>query len=122
MAGDVLRGAASCPLTNDFIKIRLLIGGELALRMGVEIGTLTAENKHQQQLGVQARRRHVTLNKELVRVIDGLFELHGGENVPQSARTKQKPSLTIEVSGCRRPLSPLHLQDFCRLAGLEEPT
>jgi hypothetical protein len=44
MAGDVLRGTASCPLTNDFIKIGLLIGRELALRMGIEIRTLAAEN------------------------------------------------------------------------------
>src|SRR5690242_2340111 len=90
MAGNVLRGTAAGPLTNDFIEIGLLIRGELALRMGVEIGPLATENKQQQQLGVQPGRGNVVFYKQLVRGINGLFELHVRGTVPQRTLRTQR--------------------------------
>ena len=47
--------------------------------MGVEICAFAVEGEQQQQFSVQTGRRHVVFNEELVRGINGLFELHGGE-------------------------------------------
>src|SRR6478609_10605367 len=98
MAGDVLRGAASRALANNFIKTGLLIGGELPLGMGVKIGALAAENKQQQQLGVQAGGWHVIFDEDLVRGINGLLELHAGETLPQrTLRTQREGTFTAET-------------------------
>ena len=117
MSGDVLRGAATGPLTNDLVITGLLVGSKFALRMGVKIGALTAKNEHDQQLGVQARRRNVILNEELVRGIDGLFELHVRENVSQSMRGRQKAFCNMgkRKETNRKGGPPSHLQKFSAL-------
>jgi hypothetical protein len=51
--------------------------------MGVKIGSFSVENKQQQQFGVEPGGRHVIFNEELIRGIDGLFDLHAGRNLPQ---------------------------------------
>jgi hypothetical protein len=58
--------------------------------MRVKISAFSVEDKQQQQFSVQARRRHVIFEEELVRGIDGLFELHGEENLPQRTRRTQR--------------------------------
>src|SRR5262249_55348 len=95
VSGDVLGGTAARPLAYDLVVLGLLVGGELAFRMGVEKGALAAQHKHQQQLGIQAGRGNVIRNEELESGVDGLLELHGGENLPQSTREKQ--NLTTEA-------------------------
>ena len=93
MSGDVLRGTATSPLANHFVVARLLVCIELAFRMGVKIGAFAVEDEQQQQFGVQARRRHVIFDEELIRGINGLFELHGRENLPQRTLRTQRSFL-----------------------------
>ena len=76
MSGDVLRGAAAGAIADDLIIFFLLGSGKLALRMSEEIGPVATQNKHQQQLRVQAWRRHIVFHEELVSGIHGLLELH----------------------------------------------
>ena len=55
MAGDVLRGDAAGTLGESLVIAYLFVGGELLLRMGVEIGTIVSQSEHQKQFGVHAR-------------------------------------------------------------------
>src|SRR5262249_24189839 len=93
MSGDVLGRTAPRPFAYDVIVLGLFVGGELAFRMSVEEGALAAEHKHQQQLRIQPRRGNVILNEEPVSGVDGLLELHVGENLPQRVREKQRLTL-----------------------------
>src|SRR5579864_7270092 len=79
MSGDVLRRTATRPLADDFIVARLLVFIEFALRMSIKISAFAVEDEQEQQFGVQARRRHVILNEQMVCGINGLLELHAGE-------------------------------------------
>src|SRR5689334_9406492 len=89
MSGDVLSGAAAGALASDLFVARLLVSSKLAFRVGVEIRPLTRKNKGHQQLGVQSWRRHVILQEELIRGINGLFELHVRETLPQRTQRTQ---------------------------------
>ena len=56
VAGDVLRGNAASALLEGFVVASLFVGRKFALGMGVEIGAIAAEDEHQQDFGVHARR------------------------------------------------------------------
>ena len=58
--GDVLRWHAGRTLGEHFFVSRRFFRSEFALGMRVQVGTIGAEDKHQQHLGVHAGRAHVS--------------------------------------------------------------
>jgi hypothetical protein len=59
MSGDVLRRHARRTLGESLVVTGFVFGSEFALGMSVQIGAIDAEDKHQQHLGVHARRADV---------------------------------------------------------------
>lgn len=55
MSGDVLRGNTTGALGESGLVAGLLVGGELALGVSVEISAVAVEGEHEEEFGVQAR-------------------------------------------------------------------
>ena len=64
-------------LGDHLVVASLFFGSQLALGMRVEVGAIDAEHKHQQRLGVQARRAHVGGFQLFYRRRERLLQLHG---------------------------------------------
>ena len=56
MPGDVLRRNARRPPRQSFVVSLHFVGGELSLRMCIEIRPIAIEREHDEQFGVHARR------------------------------------------------------------------
>ena len=75
--GDVLRWHAGGALGEHFFVSRSFFRSEFALGMRVEVGTIGAEDEHEQHLGVHAGRAHVGSVETFDRGRERLLQLHG---------------------------------------------
>ena len=76
MARDVLRRNAAGAFVERSIIATPFIVAEFALGMGVEVGSLASQRKHQQQLRVHSRGGNVCSSEPGDREAKGLFQLH----------------------------------------------
>jgi len=59
MSCDVLRGNAVFALAQGLVITALVVCGKLALGVGIKIGAVASQGKHEQELGIQAGRGDV---------------------------------------------------------------
>jgi len=76
VAGDVLRGNAAGALGESGFVARLLGGGEFALGVGVEIGSVAVNGEHEEEFGVQARGGDVVRGEAGDGGGEGRLQLH----------------------------------------------
>ena len=56
VSSDVLGGHAPFPFGQGLVVAALLVDGELALGMSIEIGAVAFQGKHEKQFAIHARR------------------------------------------------------------------
>jgi len=76
MPGNVLRWDASRSLAKHFAVSIFFFRREFALGMSVQVGTIGAENEHEQDLGVQARRANIRGFQTFHRRRERFLQLH----------------------------------------------
>ena len=74
MSGYVLCGNALRALCQGFFVSRLFFSSEFALRMSIEVGSVTTEREHEQKLSVHARGWNVCDGEAMNRRVEGLAE------------------------------------------------
>ena len=84
MSGDVLRRHPCRSLGKDFLVTRSFFSCKFALGMGVEVGAVHAEDEHEQNLGIQARRTHVRGFQTINRRRERLLQFHRSQGVISS--------------------------------------
>ncbi len=76
MPGDVLRRDSVGALVDCFPIADLFLVREFAFRMREEMGTVASEGKHEQRLGVQARRADLGRGQLVDGKREGIFQEH----------------------------------------------
>ncbi len=59
MSGDVLGGHAAFAFGQGLVIAALLVRGEFALGMSMEIGAVAFQGEHEKQFGIHARRGNI---------------------------------------------------------------
>jgi len=103
VSGDVLcRESAGTP-TDELLVALDLVGGQIALRMTVDVSAIHSEYEHQKRLGVQARRANVGRFKLLHGRRERLLQLHGEVMTARRARISNSDATCYAPMRCLAP-------------------